>query len=231
MRDASQAALMQQRGIRDGCRRVHPGYACFVGCAVRTEPWCARRTLQALNLAWPRISQAMSGSLRIARSAGFLVGLLCSTLVTAALLDDALDLVVNQNAAINARQAEARALAKQSSWTSEVRVGYHAQGTLEQAGSLPAAAEACTFTRDQLDYVRRAVDEGREEADALWPVAANLRQAQQTLTESKQRYCVQLETLARTYGGERWTTLRDLLAAHARVRTPSMSSAVAPTCW
>lgn len=220
---------------------------------------------------------------RTARSiVGVLVLLLGTNVVTAAPLDDALDLVVNQNAAISARQAEACALAKQSPWTSEVRLGYQAQGTREQAagldagisvkiplfdrkqeidaararyqlrqaqqelrgefinavgklvelaGALPAAAETCAFTRDRLDYVRQAVDEGREEADALWPVAGNVREAEQTLTAAKQRYCVQFENLARTYGGERWTTLRDLLAAHVRARTPSMSSAAAPTCW
>ena len=214
-------------------------------------------------------------------AAGLLL-LLGAAPITAAPLDEALLLARQQSAEVTARKMEARAVARQSTWTSEVRLAYNAQSTEAQAGGLDAglsvriplfdrkqalaavraraqlaeaeqalrtrfvvavadlieragrvagSAGTVAFNQDRLAYARQAVAEGRAGADSLWAVAREVREAQQQAAEAERAYRVQLETLARSYGGKQWTTLQALLAAHVKRTTLSTPSAAAATSW
>ena len=87
------------------------------------------------------------------------------------------------------------------------------------------------FQRDRLEYYKKAVDEGREEAAVLWQVAKSVRDARQTMLATAQTLSSELEKIARTYGGEKWMTLQDLLAEYVRQKMHSMPSAAAATSW
>ena len=102
---------------------------------------------------------------------------------------------------------------------------------VEQAGKVVDATDLAAFQRDRLAYAKQAVAEGRETADSLWSVAKAVRDAMQAAVAAEQTYAMQLETLARTWGGGEWTRLRDLLAAHVRRNWPSMPSPAAATSW
>ena len=93
------------------------------------------------------------------------------------------------------------------------------------------ASEAAEFQRDKLEYYKRAVDEGREEAEVLWQVAKSVRDAQQKMLAAVQTFDTELEKIARTYGGEAWIRLQDLLAEYVRQKMHSMPSAAAATSW
>ena len=93
------------------------------------------------------------------------------------------------------------------------------------------ASEAAEFQRDKLEYYKRAVDEGREEAEVLWQVAKSVRDAQQKMLAAVQTFDTELEKIARTYGGETWIRLQDLLAEYVRQKMHSMPSAAAATSW
>ena len=102
---------------------------------------------------------------------------------------------------------------------------------IAHAGRMAGSAGAVAFNQDKLAYARQAVDEGRAGADSLWDVAREVREAQQQAVEAERAYWVQLETVARSYGGDQWTTLQALLAAHVKRTTPSTPSAAAATSW
>ena len=93
------------------------------------------------------------------------------------------------------------------------------------------AIEAADFQRDKLEYYKQAVDEGREEAKVLWQVAKSVRDAQQKMLAAVQAFDTELEKMARTYGGEAWTRLQDLLAEYVRQKLHSMPSAGVATSW
>jgi hypothetical protein len=91
------------------------------------------------------------------------------------------------------------------------------------------ASEAAQFQQDRLEYYKKAVDEGREEAAVLWQVAMALRDARQAMLAAAAAFDGELEKTARTYGGEAWMTLQDLLAEYVRQKMRSMQSAAAAT--
>ena len=93
------------------------------------------------------------------------------------------------------------------------------------------AIEAAEFQRDKLEYYKQAVDEGREEAEVLWQIAKSVRDAQQAAVAAAQAFSTALERSARTYGGEAWMTLQDLLAGHVKQKLHSMPSAGVATSW
>ena len=76
------------------------------------------------------------------------------------------------------------------------------------------------FRRDRLEYQQRQVEEGIAEPDTLWPVAEAMEQADLVYAERLRRSEAMRERIAREFGGEQWTTLRDVLAEHVRQMRP-----------
>ncbi|MCE0732466.1 hypothetical protein LWH48_06570 [Halomonas sp. G15] len=76
------------------------------------------------------------------------------------------------------------------------------------------------FRRDRLEYQQRQVEEGIAEPDSLWPVAEAMEQADLLYAARQRRSEAMREHVAREFGGGQWTTLRDLLADHARQMMP-----------
>jgi hypothetical protein len=72
------------------------------------------------------------------------------------------------------------------------------------------------FYRDRLEYRRKQVDEGIEDAGSLWPEAEKLQQVEFDYRAEKGKLEMMRESVAREYGGRQWTKLRDLLAELAR---------------
>lgn len=69
------------------------------------------------------------------------------------------------------------------------------------------------FYRDRLEYRKQQVDEGIAEADELWPAAEKMQQVEFDYRAELGKLETMRERIAREYGGEQWTRLRDLLAA------------------
>lgn len=76
------------------------------------------------------------------------------------------------------------------------------------------------FRRDRLEYQRRQVEEGIAEPDSLWPVAEAMELADLDYAERQAKQQALSERIAREFGGEQWTTLRDLLAEHVKRKMP-----------
>lgn len=66
--------------------------------------------------------------------------------------------------------------------------------------------------RDRLEYWRQAVDEGKTEAERLWPEAEALQKADQTYRSAVDGLETERERVARQYGGDEWMRLSALLA-------------------
>lgn len=76
--------------------------------------------------------------------------LLAPVIAGAGPLDEALALVQQQSATVQAKELEARAVAKQSDWAAKVRVGYALQGTDTSAAGVDAGltVEIPLFSRE-----------------------------------------------------------------------------------
>jgi len=89
-----------------------------------------------------------------------------------------------------------------------------------KAAAVDGFKERRAFERDRLEYFRKRVDEGLEDAPELWPVADAVRSAEADYREARAELETLLTHTARRYGGERWNQLRALLAAHAKQTRP-----------
>jgi hypothetical protein len=122
------------------------------------------------------------------------------------------------------RSHELRSATARSAWAAErsaVTTAFMvAVGELETLSAAAQEAEIMRdFYRDQLAYRQRQVEEGISEPDTLWSIAETAQRAELSHTQAHQALEAAQERIAREYGGEQWTMLRDLLAAHA---TPTL---------
>lgn len=76
-----------------------------------------------------------------------------------------------------------------------------------------AARKRYALQKDKLQWYKKAVEEGRLEADVLWNQAEATQTAELNARESQQKYQTVLSTMARKFAQEQWKTLQDLLAA------------------
>lgn len=86
----------------------------------------------------------------------------------------------------------------------------------KQAVDLVSAGKLRDLARDRLEYRRKQVDEGLQEADRLWSEAEAFQKAEQDVEQARAALEAGLEATAREYGGEEWKQLRALLAAHVK---------------
>lgn len=86
----------------------------------------------------------------------------------------------------------------------------------EQGGAAKRDEAKRDLLRDRLAYRKKRVEEGLDEADALWREAEAVQAAEHehaTTVDAMER---ETERLAREYGGTEWKRLRDLLAEYAK---------------
>lgn len=86
----------------------------------------------------------------------------------------------------------------------------------KQADESNAQIQLRDLYRDRLAYRKQQVDEGLQDADALWSEAETVQKAEQALTKSDAELQLGLEMVAREYGGDEWKRLQALLAAHVK---------------
>lgn len=95
-----------------------------------------------------------------------------------------------------------------------------AQQLVSLAVERAQAREMAALARDRLKYKEKRVAEGLAEAPSMWPRAKAAKRAEHKARAKAAQYRAKLETVARTFGGERWQTMRDWLAEHAKRNTP-----------
>lgn len=88
----------------------------------------------------------------------------------------------------------------------------------EQGGAAQRCAAKRDLLRDRLTYRKKRVEEGLDEADALWREAEAVQAAEHEHASAVEALDRETERLAREYGGTEWKRLRDLLAEHAKPR-------------
>lgn len=76
-----------------------------------------------------------------------------------------------------------------------------------------AARQRYSLQKDKLQWYKKAVEEGRLEADVLWAQAEATQTAELKARETQQQYQTVMTTMARKCAQEQWKTLQDLLAA------------------
>ncbi len=76
-----------------------------------------------------------------------------------------------------------------------------------------AAQQRYALQQDKLQWYKKAVEEGRLEADVLWTQAEATQSAELKARETQQQYQTVMTIMARQYAREQWKTLQDLLAA------------------
>ena len=86
----------------------------------------------------------------------------------------------------------------------------------KSAGEAQAQTRMRDLYRDRLAYRKQQVEEGLQDADALWVEAEALQRAEQAVARSEGELAAELETVAREYGGSEWKRLQALLAAHVK---------------
>lgn len=86
----------------------------------------------------------------------------------------------------------------------------------QEAGETKAQTQLRDLYRDRLAYRKQQVDEGLQDADALWAEAEAVQKAEQALVKFEAELQSGLEMVAREYGGDEWKRLQVLLAAHVK---------------
>jgi len=76
-----------------------------------------------------------------------------------------------------------------------------------------AAQQRYSLQKDKLQWYKKAVEEGRLEADVLWNQAEATQTAELKARETQQKYQTVITTMARKFAQGQWKTLQDLLAA------------------
>ena len=80
--------------------------------------------------------------------------------------------------------------------------------------------EMATFYKDRLAYFKKAEEAGRIEPDMLWGDAEKAKKAEHDAAQAQVRLAAVLEETARKFGGDEWSRLSVLLAAHAKRSRP-----------
>ena len=76
-----------------------------------------------------------------------------------------------------------------------------------------AARQRYALQKDKLQWYKKAVEEGRLEADVLWTQAETTQTAELNARDSQQKFQTVMNTMARKFAPNQWKTLQDLLAA------------------
>ena len=88
-----------------------------------------------------------------------------------------------------------------------------------QGGAAQRCAAKRDLLRDRLTYRKKRVEEGLDEADALWREAEAVQAAEHEHDVVVEALEHETERLAREYGGTEWKRLQDLLAEYAKPKS------------
>ncbi len=89
----------------------------------------------------------------------------------------------------------------------------------EQVQKLTVARELWALKQDKLDYFKALEQQGVIEPQKLWTHAEASVSAEHEVRAIEAAQAVQLDTLARSYGGDEWKRLRALLAEYLNSTT------------